>query len=143
MNGKSLALWSLTLLLVVVFAAAGYAKVTGAPQMVDNFQRFGYSDSFRLLVGAGEVAAAVLLLFPRSAGAAAWLLVCIMFGAMGTHLTRHEYLAASAPIVLGLLCLVVALARRPANFQKGRLNSRLELERLLDRDRQVQIRGGR
>ena len=38
MNIKSLSTWSLTLILSAMFLMAGSAKVSGAEQMVQNFQ---------------------------------------------------------------------------------------------------------
>lgn len=144
MNGKSISLWVLTLSLVGVFCAAGAAKLVDAPQMVDAFQKFGYSNTFRLLVGAGEISAAALLLFPRSASAGAWFLTCIMLGAMGTHLTHHEYAQSLIPVGLGMLCLVVAFARRPAAMRKSYVMSMKELDRLWELERQFEsIKGGR
>ena len=144
MNGKSVGLFTIILLLVGVFCSAGLAKLTGAPQMVEHFQEFGYSDSFRLLVGASEVAAALLLLVPRTSAAAAWILVCIMMGATGTHLLHREYLTAVVPLILGALSLVVAFARRPAALRKPYLISMHELDLLWERERQFDsIRSGR
>ena len=144
MNGKSIVLWSLSLSLVGLFCAAGYAKIIGAPQMVECFQKFGYSESFRMLIGAIEIAGAALLIFPKTSAAAAWILVCVMLGAMGSHLTHHEYLAALVPVVIGFACLVVAFLRRPARRRRLPVLSMRDLDSLWERERQLQsIRGGR
>jgi uncharacterized membrane protein YphA (DoxX/SURF4 family) len=144
MNGKSLITGLLTLFLFGIFMCAGFAKLLSAADMVAEFQRFGYSNSFRLLVGLGEVVAAGLLLVPRATASSAWFLVCIMFGATWTYLTLHEYGAALVPVGIGLLCSGLAFLRRPASFKHSPAITLRELDSLWERERQLEsVRGGR
>jgi uncharacterized membrane protein YphA (DoxX/SURF4 family) len=144
MNSKSLIIGLLTLVLFGTFMFAGFAKLLNATDMVSEFQRFGYSSSFRLLVGLGEVVAAGLLLVPRAAATSAWFLVCIMLGATWTFLTLHEYSAALVPVGIGLLCLALAFMRRPASFKRSQVLTMRELDYLWEQERQFEsVRGGR
>lgn len=79
------ALWALQVLLAVVFAMAGFAKVFGDPTMVEMFATIGVGQWFRYAVGALEVAGAVGVLIPRLSGLAALGLVCLMAGATLTN----------------------------------------------------------
>jgi uncharacterized membrane protein YphA (DoxX/SURF4 family) len=144
MNSKSLITVLLTTILFGIFIAAGFAKLLNTEQMVSEFQRFGYSSSFRLLIGLGEVVAAGLLLVPRAAATSAWFLVCIMLGAVWTFLTLHEFTAALMPFGIGFLCLVLAFMRRPATFNQSHVITIRELDYLWEQERQFEsIRGGR
>jgi uncharacterized membrane protein YphA (DoxX/SURF4 family) len=144
MNSKSLIIGLLTTALFGIFVAAGFAKLLNATEMVSEFQRFGYSSSFRLLVGLGEVVAAGFLLVPRASAPSAWFLVCIMLGAVWTFLTLHEYSAALVPFGIGFLCLVLAFMRRPASFKHSQVITMRELDYLWEQEKQFEsIRGGR
>lgn len=112
---QTIALWALTLLLAAAFAMAGFAKLSGAPQMVENFARWGLPGWFLLVTGAVELGAAVLLLAPRTAFYGSALLVPTMIGAALTHVVHGDPIAAAVPaLVLLVLSAVVAWARRPA-----------------------------
>ena len=54
--------------------------------MVEQFESFGYSQGFRVLIGILEGVGAVLLLFPRLAFWGAGLLIVVMIGAAYSHL---------------------------------------------------------
>jgi uncharacterized membrane protein YphA (DoxX/SURF4 family) len=144
MNSKSLTTGLLTMVLFGIFMFAGFAKLLNATDMVSEFQRFGYSNSFRLLIGLGEVVAAGLLLVPRAAATSAWFLVCIMLGAVWTLLILHEFSAALVPVGIGFLCLALAFMRRPASFKHSQVITMRELDYLWEQERQFEsIRGGR
>lgn len=91
---------------------AGFLGLSGNPEIVEAFKRWGYPDWFRVVVGAAEIFGAVLLLIPRSGLVAAAGLGLIMAGAVGTHLVNHEALRALLPAAL-LLLLVLAGWLRP------------------------------
>jgi len=112
-RGLNIAAWALQVLLALAFLAAGGSKIAGAEPMVENFNKIGMGQWFRVLTGALEVAGAVALLVPRAAFYGALLLVCIMVGAVLAHLTTPLGGNPAAPIVLGMLAAVVAYLRRP------------------------------
>jgi len=107
----SLALWALRVLLAVVFAMAGLAKLGGDAAMVGMFAEIGLGQWLRYVVGALEVSGAVGVLIPRFSRLAAVGLVCLMIGATVTNMV---VLGASPLLPVGLLAagLIVAWGRR-------------------------------
>jgi uncharacterized membrane protein YphA (DoxX/SURF4 family) len=112
-KAKNIALWVLAGLLAAAFAVAGTTKLLGAPEMVANFHRLGYSDGFRLFIGAAELAGAVGLLLPPLRFLASLGLVPIMIGAVATHVRAGEGPQAVPAAILLLLLTLYAWARRP------------------------------
>jgi putative oxidoreductase len=78
--------WTIQGILAAAFLAAGVAKLTGAPFMVDLFAQIGLGQSFRIVTGAVEVAGAIALLVPGLASIAGLWLGATMLGAVATHL---------------------------------------------------------
>lgn len=85
-RAASVALWALQVLLALVFAMAGFAKLGGDAAMIEMFATIGVGQWFRYAVGALEVAGAVGVLVPRLSGLAALGLLCLMAGAALTNL---------------------------------------------------------
>ena len=81
---KTIVLWALTLLLVAVFLNAGIRKFFEDGGWTWMFNRLGFPVWFRITIGAIEVAAAALLLFPRTAVYGAATVIAVMIGAIGT-----------------------------------------------------------
>lgn len=107
----SAALWLVRGLLALAFVAAGGAKLYGIPMLVEEFQHIGLGQWFRYVTGGLEIMGAILLLLPQKAGLGALLLICIMSGAVITHLFVIGGSAVPA-IVLLALNAVVAYAER-------------------------------
>jgi hypothetical protein len=107
--GKA-ALWGLQILLSAAFLMAGFAKLSGQPAMVADFQTIGLGQWFRYLTGAIETTGAILLLFPRLASAGAALLACTMAGAVLAHLTKLPG-SPVPPLVLGILSAIILWGR--------------------------------
>ena len=108
---KSAALWIVRGLLAFAFVAAGGAKLYGVPMLVDQFQHIGVGQWFRYVTGGLEILGAILLLLPQRAALGALLLICIMIGAVITHL----FVVGGSPvpaIVLLALNAIVAYAKR-------------------------------
>jgi putative oxidoreductase len=109
--------WGIRVLLALVFAAAGAAKLAGVPQMVQVFDAIGAGQWFRYLTGAVEIIGAVLILIPTTGFFGALLLAATMLGAVATHLL----LIGGSPmpaVVLGLLSAWLAWRLRPL-FPRG------------------------
>jgi putative oxidoreductase len=107
----SVALWVVRGLLALAFVAAGGAKLYGVPMLVEEFRHIGLGQWFRYFTGGLEIMGAILLLLPRKAALGALLLICIMTGAVITHL----FVIGGSPvpaIVLLALNAVVAYAER-------------------------------
>lgn len=113
-QGKTIALWALSGLLAVLFLVAGGSKLAGAERHVRGFEHWGWPDWMRLVVGAVEVTASVLLLIPRVTYFGACALVVVMAGATYTHLFRATGEGGMAALTVVLLSLagLVAYARR-------------------------------
>lgn len=87
-KGKTSSLWAPSGLLAALFLMAGGSKLGGAERHVQGFAHWGWPDWMRLIGGAVEVAASVLLLIPRVAFFGACALAVVMAGATYTHLFR-------------------------------------------------------
>lgn len=108
------ALWTLQIVLGVFLVAASAApKFLGDATTVDIFLRIGLGDWFRYLVGTLELLGGVGLLVRRVSGAAAIGLVGLMIGAAYTQaFVLQGGALVVTPIVIGLLCALIAYARR-------------------------------
>jgi uncharacterized membrane protein YphA (DoxX/SURF4 family) len=80
---KTASIYAAQILLGVIAMAAGYAKLTGAGLMVQQFQMLGIGQSFLTLAGAAEIGAGFCLLLPRGGILGAVLLAGVMVGALG------------------------------------------------------------
>jgi putative oxidoreductase len=100
----NLTIWGVQILTAFAFLAAGGSKLSGAPAMVDMFEKIGFGQWFRYVTGGLEVAGALLLLVPRTAAIGGGLLAAVMIGAVGTHL----FLIGGSPVPAAVL-LVLAV----------------------------------
>ncbi len=107
---KPHALWMCQGLLALAFTAAGVQKLLSTESMVTLFSEIGVGQWFRWLTGALEILAAILILIPATAIVGAAMIVCIMLGAIVTHVAIIGGSAVPA-LVLGLLALVVLIGR--------------------------------
>ena len=116
-RGKQVAEWVLSGLLALMFFFAGGFKLSGAQTAIDNFAKWGYPDWFRIVTGVIEVAAAVLVLVPRTSFYGAGLIVATMVGAVLTHATHAETRNIPPPLVLFVLAAILAYLRRPERLR--------------------------
>ena len=101
-------LWIPTLFLVYVFARQGAAKFSDTSGWARAFAVWHYPVWFRILVGACEVIAAILLLTRRTASIGAALIALVMLGGMGTHVYRghpEQVTSEALPLTLSLIVL--------------------------------------
>ncbi len=113
---RTIATWVLALALAALFAFAGIPKLMGVQQAVDGFRSLGYSDGFRLFIGACETAGAIWLLIPRLTTWAAAGLLVIMVGALYTHISTGIGSPAGAAITFVGLAILAYLRRDRALF---------------------------
>ncbi len=108
------ALWTLQILLGVFLVVASSApKFLGEATAVQMFSQIGLGDWFRYLVGALELLGGVGLMVRRVSGLAALGLVGLMVGAAYTQaFVLHGGALVVTPIVIGLLCALIAYVRR-------------------------------
>jgi len=93
------ALWIFKILVSLVFAAAAFAKISGMPMMVREFQVIGLGQWFRYFTGAVEIGSVILLLIP----------VTSRFGALGLFGVCVGALYVQAAILHGDLVHVFVL----------------------------------
>lgn len=85
-KAKVIGFWALKIAIGGIFLMAGASKISGAEQMVQMFEAIGVGQWFRYVTGLTEVAGAILILIPATAGLGALLTTCTMVGAIITHL---------------------------------------------------------
>lgn len=93
---KTISIYAVQVLLGVIAIAAGYAKMTGAGLMVQQFQTLGLGTGFLTVAGAAEIVAGLCLLLPRGGILGAVLLTCVMVGALGVTI-GHVASAVAQP----------------------------------------------
>jgi len=105
-RGITIVTWVIAGLLCLAFLGAGAAKLTGQAMMQQEFTAFGYPLWFMTVTGVIEVLGAVLVVIPRASRVGAGLLVCVMAGALVSHLTHGQAAMIGAPAVLLVLAAV-------------------------------------
>lgn len=115
---RSIALWTLSIVLALAFLASGASKLADAEAASglayhDQFVAWGYPAWARFIVGTAEVLGALALLMPRVRFFGAAGLTLLMLGAAVTHLRVAEYTYAPIPLVLAILTATVAWITRP------------------------------
>ena len=108
---REVLLWIISLFLVWVFLRQGYAKFSDTSGWARAFRVWHYPDWFRMLIGGIEVVAALLLLWPRVAAVGAVMIICVMLGAMGTHLWFGPARHVTSEILPLTLATVIAFMR--------------------------------
>ena len=119
---KEIALWIITIFLALICLRSGWLKVTSNIFWMRDFQRWGYPDWFRIVVGIAELISMALLLIPRFASYGASLFAAVMLGAMFTHYTHNETSRLPFNLFLLALSLVIAFVRRPTFLKKPRIS---------------------
>lgn len=87
MNTRTFISWILRLTAAVILAQTLYFKFSGAEESRYIFSAIGMEPWGRYLVGCSELAAAVLLLWPRTAGLGGLLGLGVIAGALFFHFT--------------------------------------------------------
>jgi putative oxidoreductase len=106
--------WILQVIVGIAFMPIGLGKFSN-PMWVRGFERWGYPDWFRILIGVVEVACGLLLLVPRLTSYAALLLVAVMIGALATHAMAGQDWIRPVPHMTILLLL--AWLRWPSRWR--------------------------
>lgn len=112
-RGAGWALIGLRVALAAFFVFAATRNLSGNPRMVEDFQRWGYADWFRIVVAVLQVLGGVLLLNSGTAFYGAIVLGVVLVGAVGTHLLHDPPLSALAPVPFLAATLFVLVAFRP------------------------------
>jgi putative oxidoreductase len=108
----------LSVALALLFLFTGGHKLFIPINHVQDFRDWGYPHWFIYGVGLIEVGGALLLLAPLARMSprlrlyGAWLLAADMVGATATHLKAGQRDRFALPLVLCILCLVIAYGSR-------------------------------
>ena len=114
---KTISIYAAQILLGVIAIAAGYAKLTGAGLMVQQFQAIGLGQGFLMVAGTAEIVAGLCLLLPRGGILGALLLTCVMVGALGMTIGHVASAVAAAGAVVHRDQLSGQPATTPAPIQ--------------------------
>ncbi|HEX8169166.1 MAG TPA: DoxX family protein [Thermoanaerobaculia bacterium] len=104
-------LWTLTLLLAWMFLQQGWAKFDDRSGWASAFALWHYPRWFRLVIGALELGAALLLLVRPVAFLGAAIIIAIMLGAMATHVRWHHPSQVKSEVVPLVLATTIFAAR--------------------------------
>jgi putative oxidoreductase len=116
---KEVGIWIICLFLALICLRSGITKLPETSFWIRDFNRWHYPGWFRITVGIIEIAAGVLLLWPRMASAGASLFAIVMLGAIYTHASHNEMARLPFNFLLGCLSMFVIYARQRlfrANF---------------------------
>jgi len=105
-------LWVFALFLAWVFARQGVAKFSDDSGWARAFRVWHFPVWFRVGIGVAETAAALLLLWGRTAAAGAVVIIAVMLGAMGTHIWWGRPGQVTSEVLPLVLATVVAIGRR-------------------------------
>ena len=105
---------AVTILLTLAFLGSGIMKLTGAEEIRQGFEHWGYPIFFMYVIGLCEVAGAIGLWLGRFSYAAKVCLIILMAGAIATHLVFDSLTEAMPPIILILLIAVTLVLHHKA-----------------------------
>src|SRR5262245_37292276 len=99
--------WIFRIVAVVILLQTLYFKFTGAEESVYIFTKVGLEPWGRYATGVAELFAAALLLLPRTAWLGAAIAAGVMFGAIGSHLTKLGIVVKDDSGLLFALAVIV------------------------------------
>jgi putative oxidoreductase len=111
-KGWEIGVMVVSILLTIVFVIAGGAMVAGTDAYVESFQRWGYPQWSRVMIGLIAVACSVGLWVPRMRAIAAAGIVVTMIGTLITHMRHDPAQTVGIPLLLLVLATFLIYARR-------------------------------
>jgi len=112
----TVALWLVTFYLAFVFVTQGWSKFDDASGWARAFAHWHFPVWFRIAIGAIELVAGLLVLWPRTAFAGASLIAAVMLGAMATHAWWGRPAQATHELLPLAIALIVAFVRGKRTF---------------------------
>ena len=113
-KAKTIGVWVVCGLLALQYLFAGATKLFGTAQAVEGFHHAGFSDGFRIFIGAAETSGALGLLAPRLRFWASIGLSLVMLGALHTHVRAGDSVGKMMPAGISLVLLIaMAIVSRP------------------------------
>jgi uncharacterized membrane protein YphA (DoxX/SURF4 family) len=105
-------LWTLQVLLAVVYTFSAYGKLTADAQNVAGFEAMGLGTTGMYVIGALELAGAVAMFVPVLTGLAATCFVALMVGAVIATWAVGGGALVAIPATVLVVAAVVAWGRR-------------------------------
>jgi uncharacterized membrane protein YphA (DoxX/SURF4 family) len=105
-------LWTLQVLLAVVYAFSAFGKLTADAQNVAGFEAMGLGTAGMYIIGALELAGAIAMFVPALTGLAATCFVALMVGAVIITWAIGGGALVAIPATVGVVAAVVAWGRR-------------------------------
>jgi len=130
-------LWILSILAAIIMLQTLYFKFTGAEESVYIFSSLGIEPWGRILTGILELIASILILWPRTTGIGALLAMCLMGGAILSHLAILGIDVMNDGGQLFIYALIVFIASSGLVFSYG--NQLLKLIRKKKKRKEKQI----
>ncbi len=118
-NKINVALWILRVLMAALFLFAAFAKLTGNPMMVQEFETVGLGQGFRYFTGLLELVGAAALLTPAISGFGALLLLGVDVGAFVAQVAVIHMDWIHTIVIGAILATLVYLQRGPMRSRIG------------------------
>ncbi len=112
MKTKNMVISLVSILLTVYMTLSGRACLIDDPMVVENFEKFGYSGSFRYFIGVCEIIGGIALLIPALTTLSSIGLIIIMVGACISHLVIQDGWYFLASLIFGFILTWLAYERR-------------------------------
>lgn len=112
--------WVAQLAAAAILAMSSFMKLSGQAEAIALFSTLGAEPWGRWAVGLLELAAAILLLPPRTAALGGVLGAVVGIGAIGTHLTRIGIAYNGDPSLFIMAIIVLLASLTTVSLRKGR-----------------------
>jgi len=116
-RAANVALWTLQVVIAVIYAFSAFGKLTAEAQNVAGFQAMGLGNTGMYIIGSLELAGAIAMFIPRLTGLAATCFVALMIGAVTMTLAIGGGVLAVIPATVLVLAAVVAWGRRDSTHR--------------------------
>jgi putative oxidoreductase len=113
-RGATIALTILRFAVAAFFLMLAWKSLGGDDQVVADFRRFGYPEGFWRVAGVMQLLGGLLLLFSPVAFWGAGLLLCVLVGALVSHVRFDPPAAVISPLLFVALLAPIAITMRPA-----------------------------
>ena len=109
---KNIATWVIQVLIGLEFIIAGQAKFTNPELWSEQFEGWGYPNSFYLVIGGIELILAILVFIPKYSAKAALGLAVVMIGATITHAIHQEWDRIIVTLIITGMALLLFYLRK-------------------------------
>jgi uncharacterized membrane protein YphA (DoxX/SURF4 family) len=116
-RAANVALWVLQVVTAAMFIFGAVAKLGSEQQSVEGFDRIGFGDWFRYLIGTLELAGSIALLIPILCGLAGLAFIGLMVGATITQATVFDGDMVAMPLIMLVAVAIIAWGRRDRTRQ--------------------------